>query len=317
MNSNTHSRFFTLLFVLWIVIAGCKDVKKKDTADRTDDQADDAVIEVVTNVMDFNTVDTLSSGWNTFRYINRSTEPHFILLDKYPAGKTIDDMKNEVLPPFDEGMALIMKGEMEAAMEAFGKLPDWFPEVVFSGGTGLVSPATSATTTVNLSPGYYIMECYVKMADGRFHSSMGMTKELVVVEADSGENPPEASVQVSISSTNGISISGDIKAGRQVFKVYYEDQIVHENFVGHDVNLVRLGEEADLEKLEAWMNWATPDGLMTPVPDGVTFLGGTNDAPGGSTLYFVADLEPGKYALISEVPNSKAKGMFNVFQITE
>ncbi|WP_239530862.1 hypothetical protein [Muriicola jejuensis] len=282
-----------------------------------DQVAKDSTIEVVTRVMDFITVDTISSGWNTFRYINKSTEPHFILFDKYPEGKNIEDMKKEVLPPFDEGMSLIMKGDMDAAMQAFGKLPPWFSEIVFSGGTGLVSPGTVGTTIVNLPPGYYIMECYVKMADGRFHSSMGMTKELVVQDLAGESQPPIPAVQVSISSTDGISVKGEIKAGKQLFSVDYMDQIVHENFVGHDVNLVRLEEGADLVRLEAWMNWATPDGLMTPVPEGVTFLGGTNDAPGGSTLYFEAEIKPGKYAFISEVPNSEDKGMFKVFEVSE
>jgi hypothetical protein len=317
MNAVSLSRFITFLFIVLIGIAGCKNDAKEKTTDTADEQADDPVIEVITNVMDFNTVDTIPSGWNTFRYINKSTEPHFILFDKYPEGKNIEDMKKEVLPPFDEGMSLIMKGDMDAAMQAFGKLPPWFSEIVFSGGTGLVSPGTVGTTVVNLPSGYYIMECYVKMADGRFHSSMGMTKELVVLDSADESQPPKSSVQVSISSTDGISVKGEIKAGKQMFSVDYADQIVHENFVGHDVNLVRLEEGADLERLEAWMNWATPDGLMTPVPEGVTFLGGTNDAPGGSTLYFEADLTPGKYALISEVPNSGAKGMFRVFEVAE
>lgn len=67
---------------------------------------------------------------------------------------------------------------------------------------------------------------------------------------------------------------------------------------------------ADLDVLETWINWATPDGLMSSSqPEGFTFLGGTNDAPGGSILYFEAELEPGTYALISEVPNTGEKGL--------
>ena len=38
------------------------------------------------------------------------------------------------------------------------------------------------------------------------------------------------------------------------FSVYYKDQIVHENFVGHDVNLVKLDNNVDLKVLENWMN---------------------------------------------------------------
>ena len=98
------------------------------------------VVSVVTKSMEFYAPDTIPSGWTTFIYENRSTEPHFILLDKYPEGVTIENTIEEVAPAFEEGMSLIMEGKMEESMEAFGKLPEWFSQVVFSGGTGLISP---------------------------------------------------------------------------------------------------------------------------------------------------------------------------------
>jgi hypothetical protein len=278
--------------------------------------AKDEIIEIITEVMDFQTVDTITSGWNTFKYVNKSKETHFFLLDKYPEGRTIEDTKRDIMPPFDKGMDLINQGNMDEAMAAFGELPEWFSTIVFSGGSGLVSPKHTSTTTVKLDSGYYIIECYVKMANGKFHTSMGMIKELVVLDRDSGHSPPKLTVQIELSSTEGIIYNGEISSGKQVFEVSFKDQIVHENFVGHDINLVRLEENADLEELEAWMNWATPTGLMTPAPEGVVFLGGTNDSPTGSTQYFEVKLEPGNYAFISEVPSSKKKGMFKTFKVT-
>ena len=123
---------------------------------------------------------------------------------------------------------------MEEAMGAFGDLPEWFSQVVFSGGTGLISPGKTAITTVKLDPGYYIMECYVRMPDGRFHTSMGMARELIVLEQDSGLRPPEFNIQIDIRGQSGISWNGDPRAGKTVFRVEYVDQMVHENFVGHD-----------------------------------------------------------------------------------
>ncbi|MFZ9003367.1 MAG: hypothetical protein ACO20F_12815 [Robiginitalea sp.] len=275
-------------------------------------------MEVVTKSMEFYAPDTIPSGWNTFVYKNQSTEPHFILLDKYPEGVTIENTIEEVAPAFEEGMSLIMEGRMEESMEAFGKLPEWFPQVVFSGGTGLISPNQTAISTLNLEPGYYIMECYVRMPDGRFHTSMGMAKELIVTEEDSGLSPPEADIDINIWSQGGIGWNGQPRAGKNNFRVTYGDQIVHENFVGHDVNLARMEDGADLEALEAWINWATPTGLMSStLPEGFTFLGGTNDAPEGSILYFEVTLQPGTYVLISEVPNTSDKGLLKTFTVTE
>lgn len=161
------------------------------------------------------------------------------------------------------------------------------------------------------------MECYVKMPNGKFHGSMGMVKPIIVVDTDSGLEPPTATVAINISSTEGISYEGVIGKGKQLFSVTYKDQITHENFVGHDVNLVKLDDSADLTVLEQWMNWSDPKGLITPVPTGVTFLGGVNDCPAGSTGYFEVDMEPGKYAFVSEVPGSMAKGMLKTFVVAE
>lgn len=304
-------------FVILLGVCSCKTEPKEKT-DSGDPVAETpAVIQVTTKSMEFIGPDTISSGWNTFVYQNLSTEPHFILLDKYPEGVTLENTIKEVAPVFEEGMNLIVEGKMEESMEAFGKLPEWFSQVVFSGGTGLISAGKTAVSTVKLDPGYYIMECYVRMPDGRFHTSMGMAKELIVTDEDSGMNPPEYTMQIDIRSQSGISWNGRPQAGKNIFRVEYVDQMVHENFVGHDINLIALGPEADLEALEAWINWASPTGLMSSsLPEGFTFLGGTNDAPEGAVLYFEADLKPGKYALISEVPGSLKKGMLKTFTIS-
>jgi uncharacterized cupredoxin-like copper-binding protein len=299
-----------------LTILSCKNDPKKAAEAAAPEPEAPVVVEVITKSMEFFAPDTIPSGWNTFVYKNQSTEPHFILLDKYPEGITIENTIREVAPAFEEGMMLIMEGKNEEAMQAFGKLPEWFTEVVFSGGTGLISPGHTATATVNLPPGYYIMECYVRMPNGRFHTSMGMAKTLIVTEEDSGLSPPPYDMQIDIRSQSGISWNGKPRAGKTVFRVEYVDQMVHENFVGHDVNLVAVAPDADLEALEAWINWATPTGLMSSSqPDGFTFLGGTNDAPEGAVLYFEADLKPGKYALISEVPGSQKKGMLKTFLV--
>lgn len=274
-------------------------------------------IEIITEAMDFHAPDTIPSGWNTFKYVNQSSETHFFLLDKYPEGKTIEDTEKEIVPPFQNGMDLINKGRSEEGFAEFNKLPAWFFEVVFSGGSGLVSPKSSSLTSIKLEPGYYIMECYVKMENGKFHSTMGMVKPIIVTATDSGNTPPDATVNITISSTDGIDHDMPIGNGKQTFAVHFKDQITHENFVGHDVNLVRLENDVDLEVLEKWMNWADPKGLISPAPTGFTFLGGVNDMPAGSTGFFTVTLEPGKYALISEVPNSLSKNMLKTFDVSE
>jgi hypothetical protein len=301
-----------IVFSIILFIQSCKNDKKESKHETVIEEKEN-VIEIITENMDFQMPDTISSGWNTFRYRNLSPQTHFFLVDQYPEGKTSDDAEKLVAPVFDSAMKLIMEGKTEEGFAEFAKLPEWFGEVVFVGGSGLLSPNQVGETTLNLKPGKYIIECYVKMSNGVFHTSMGMTKDIVVSTTDSGNKALTSDIDISISSTDGIVFNDSIDSGKYIFSVLFKDQIVHENFVGHDINLVKLDENTNLEELENWMNWADPKGLIEPAPNTVTFIGGVNDMPAGNNGYFTATLEPGKYALISEVPNALSKNMLKTF----
>ena len=311
----SNDYFWILLFSLFFM-QRCTTGKRSEDKEKSEIKSDKR-IHIVTKAMDFQTLDTIQSGWNTFVYDNNSTETHFILFDKYPESKTIENAEIEIGPVFQKGMDLSNEGKAEEGFAVFGKLPEWFSQVVYCGGSGLVSANHSSITTLNLDPGYYVMECYVKNASGVFHNVLGMSKALVVAQGNSGMNPPTATVNITISSADGIIYDKPIKPGEQVISVYFEDQKVHENFVGHDVNLVKLDSNADIGFLEKWMNWADPKGLINPSPEGVTFMGGVNDCPAGKTGYFKVDFKPGQYAFISEVPNSLSKNMFKTFEVSD
>lgn len=309
-----------VLVLLLIFVFNCKNDKKTESIEESVVETvkePSNVIDVVTRSMEFQSADTILSGWNTFKYQNLSNETHFILLDKYPEGKTAENTIADVVPVFVKGMDLINAGKSKEGFEAFNALPQWYFDIVFCGGSGFVAPRHTSITTVKLEPGYYIMECYVKMPNGQFHSAMGMAKPLIVTEEESGNNPPEATIQITLSGEEGISYDKAITKGKQIFSVYVKDQKPHENFIWHDINLVKLDDTANLEALEAWMDWSDPNGLITPVPNGVTFLGGVNDMPAESTGYFHADLKPGKYAFISEVPKANSKNLLKTFEVLD
>lgn len=318
------SRFVLLFCFGLFLITGCKD-EKKDKEDATVEeksevgkkQADNnqRKVNIVTNSMEFKTKDKWQSGWTTIKYRNNSNETHFILFDKYPEGKGIEDAKNEVTPPFQEGMDLINQGKMEEANEAFGKLPEWFQEVEYTGGVGLVAPKSTAQSTIFLEPGTYIIECYVKMANGVFHNTQGMAKEIEVTDGDDETVAPEANYTISINTTDGIVFDESVSSGEKTFLVDFGEQKVHENFVMQDVHLVWVDQGADISKLNSWMNWADPKGLQTPSPEGFKFLGGMQEMRSGNKGYFTAELRPGNYALISEVPDPQSKGLLKTFTV--
>jgi len=316
-NVSTQVTSFRLLLIVlssFLFIQSCKS-DKKEAQEETVEIVKENVIEIITENMDFQMPDTITSGWNTFRYKNLSTQTHFFLFDKYPEGKTSADAEELVAPVFDSAMKLIAEGKTEEGYAEFAKLPEWFSEVVFVGGSGLLSPNQIGETTLNIKPGKYIVECYVKMSNGVYHTSMGMTKDLLVSNTDSENKALISDIDIVISSADGIVFNDSISSGKHVFSVFYKDQITHENFVGHDINLVKLEENANLEELENWMNWADPKGLMEPAPKDIIFMGGVNDMPEGNIGYFTANLEAGTYALIAEVPKSLSKNMLKTFVV--
>jgi len=317
-NYNIDPHPALLLFIASMLIAclQCKSDNSHEDAEEIKVEQE-AFVEIITEAMEFQMPDTIPSGWNTFRYKNLSPQTHFFIVEKYPKGIKLEDVKALVLPYFDSGMKLINEGKSEEGFAEFGKLPEWFGEVEFLGGSGLISPDYTAETMIRLDPGFYFVECYVKMNNGMFHTSLGMLSEFVVSDIASGNAELEADINVDISSTEGIVFNDSIASGRHTFSVFFKDQIVHENFAGHDVNLVNLTEKASLEELEKWMNWADPEGLIEPAPAGVTFLGGVNNMPAGSKGYFTVAIEPGNYALISEVPNALSKNMLKTFVVPE
>ncbi|WP_242119953.1 hypothetical protein [Aestuariivivens sediminicola] len=303
------------VLILFLLIISCKGDKKQDQKE-VEQLIKDPVIEVITNNMEFQMPDTIPSGWNTFRYINKSTQTHFFTIEKYPEGKTLEDVKELVIPYFDSGMKFINEGKPEEGFAEFGKLPEWFSEVKILGGVALLSPGVTGETTMRLDPGNYFIECYVKMSNGVFHASVGMFDEFYVSGSNSGNTEPTADYSIELSSTDGIVLKDKLKAGNASFSVFFKDQIVHENFAGHDVNLAKIDDSADLEEIESWMNWADPKGLIEPAPKGITFLGGVNNMPAGERAYFKAILDQGKYILIAEVPNAKSKNMLKVIDVS-
>ncbi|MCG9971891.1 hypothetical protein [Christiangramia crocea] len=320
-------KFFRLFFMGLMglsLIAGCKNDKDKSEEEVMEETAEadkksssnSGVFTITTKSMEFSIPkDTLLSGWNTIRYKNNSNMTHFVVFEKYPEGKGLEDAEDSLVPVFQNGMDLIIEDKMDAAMEEFGKMPEWFSQVVFSGGTGLVSPNTTTESTIKLEPGTYIIECYIKMPGGRFHSTEGMVEELYVKEEKSELKEPAADYTISISGESGIEMDATPSAGEHVFKVNYADQKQHENFAGHDVHLVRVEPGSDLSVLSEWMVWTNPEGFMTPAPQGYKFVGGMQEMPGGNSGYFKANLQPGNYVLISEVPNQQEKDLLKEFEV--
>jgi hypothetical protein len=302
-----------LLAVIACVSSGCSE---RDSAPSHPDDLN--VVTVTARGLEFEAPDEILSGWTTFRFNNVSGMIHFAVLQRLPEGIALKDQQEQVAPVFQKGMDLLNAGETDAAMEKFSELPEWFGQIVFMSGPGLTSAGQTAETSVYLEPGTYLLECYVK-TNGVFHSynplpsAYGMVHELTVTEESSNAAEPSATLTITLSSARGVEVQGDPTPGEHTVAVYFEDQQIHEHFLGHDVHLVRLESDTDIEELAIWMDWSQPTGLETPAP--AEFLGGTHEMPAGGTAYFTVRLEPGRYAWIAEVPGPAEKGMLKIFTV--
>lgn len=270
--------------------------------DAPQEDGDAGVVEFTARDYAFQGVpDTLPSGWTTFRMDNAGQEVHFVVFDRLPDGRTAEEFIGEVAAPFDSVWYRLRDGEIdrEQALARLGEeLPKWYGSVRRWGGTGLIAGGGTAQTTIDLEPGTYVMECYVKSPDGEFHASLGMWHELTVTDDSTGRAAPEADLEMTVSGA-GIEAPDTVAAGRHTFAAHFGERPA--GSLGGDANLVRLDGDVSLEEeVVPWMDWTNVQGLGAPAP--AEFSGGTQEMPAGRTSYFTVELEPGSYAWVSEPP---------------
>ena len=264
------------------------------------------VVEVPTHIVDivardyaFEGPTEILSGWTTLRMENAGAEEHFMFLTRLPDGKTLQDYGPEVGSVFGRVMAQLEAGtidKLDAGAILGRDLPEWYTtSAIYMGGPGFVAPGHTAETTVNLDPGTYVAECYVKTAEGVFHVALGMALPIVVTAEDSGAAEPAADVDVTVSN-DAIDGPETLAAGEHTIAVHYAEH--PKAGLGNDVHLAQLSDDADVDEVVRWMDWMEIDGLRAPAP--ATFVGGAHEAPVDHTSYFRVDLEPGRYLWVVE-----------------
>lgn len=269
------------------------------------------VVEVTAEDYAFSAPAAIPSGWTTIRFANAGEEPHMVLVSRLPEGKTVDDYEAEMSVPFSEAWYSVRDGRAtadEALATLFGALPEWFPLVQFVGGPGLVAPGRASEVTMNLAPGDYVLECYVKTEAGEIHYMDGMVRPITVLDTPSGALPPAADVRITLSNA-GMAVDGDLTRGRRTIAVHAAQN--PEVGFGHSLHLARLEPGTDVAEVVRWMNWFELDGLRHPAP--ARFVGGVHPMPTGHTAYFTADLEPGRYLAVSEATG--AQGVLREFTV--
>ncbi len=291
-------------FGLAILMFACKGT---DTEDQDDTSS---IIQIETRNMDIIMPDTLQAGIRHLVYQNHSEMTHFLLFNKVPPQIGLEEYSKELTQPFQDVMDAIMKGE-----EPPNNFPEWLGEMVNMGGVGLTSPGQRAESYINLTPGNYVVECYIK-TNAVFHSTAGMLKQIQVIDSQEDADVPSSTVAIEVDSS-GIKVMESLNesGGIITFKITYGPTKLYANFTRPDIHLAKVNEDTNLELLGEYMNWATPAGMDGAAP--ITFLGGVQEMPEGNIAYFSQDLSPGKYILIGEVPQPIENGFYIEFEISK
>jgi len=309
-------RLFSIAMIILTVFLACKKEVKNQTQDSTKSDVNyvnsdkENIVKVVAKDFKFQVNDEIRSGWTTFQFENKGHAVHFFLFNRLPDTIPYSLYHEKVSIPFQIVFDSIKTGtSKEEAGAMLGEIiPAWyFTGVKSMGGTGFINGGSATQITVNIEPGTYVMECYIK-EKGVFHTTLGMMKEVKVLDESTEMKAPESNVELALSNHQIIS-KGDLKAGKNTIAVHFKEH--PEIGLGNDVHLIKLADDTDMDKVISWLDWMNIDGLEPPSP--VEFLGGVQEMPVGYTAYFTVDIEPGNYAWISE--SYGAVGMVRKFKV--
>lgn len=275
---------------------------------------------------------TVPAGWTTVTFDNPTEHAHFVYSSKIPE-QVIEDSKAEgmalrefwietVTKPFQYFMdkTYVPGKEPDPAdnTDIYNSLfPPWFGDITYYGGPGLTSGGRSSEATVDLPPGEYILECYVKNGANDFHSYLGMLDLLTVTDDESAAKEPDATLKVTVDN-DGLTAPTSTRPGQHTVAVRFDEQQAYSNLVGHDVHLVRLDGDTTAGDVAGWMDWTSPSQLIADGDEPGPFIGGVQDIWTGDlprTGYADVLLKPGEYAWVAEVPASDKKGLLAEFSV--
>ncbi len=182
-------------------------------------------VEVVMNDYAFAVVDSVPSGWTTFKMDNRGEETHEFALQRLPEGKTYEDVHREIIQPLDSLQLLLLNGAIDSAEHEKAvaqAYPEWMGQLELYGGGGLITPGEVSRTTLRLDPGNYVMACFIPSPNGRRHAFQGMIRSIAVMEDSSESTKPRPVMKVT-STGDGITLDGSLGFGTNTIAFHVEE----------------------------------------------------------------------------------------------
>lgn len=235
-------------------------------------QAAATVITVTGTEFAFAAPDTIPAGLVTLRLDNAGMEPHQMVVMRIDSGKTMADV--------------------QTMMSKQDTVPGW---LAFPIGVSVIAPGDSGNATAVLTPGHYVMVCFIASPDGTPHAMKGMVRPFEIT-AGAATPAPEPTADITITEKDyDFEVTGPLTAGTHTIRVENAGPQLHE------VALNQLAPGKTLADFQAWVQ-----GGMKGEPPAKP-VGGVTGPDVGGHQFFTATLAAGKYVLICFVPDRTDK----------
>lgn len=272
-----------------LLVAGLTACQSGD--DTGEDTDAPPVVDVTMVDYAFQAPDSIPSGWTTLKVANEGEEHHHFWLDRLPEGRTFEELQEAVIQPVDSLIQRLRAGEIDSVevAKAFDRVrPEWgkAENLQRRGGMGLLAAGRTGRTTVKLEPGTYVMRCYIRNSDGRYHLHLGMVRPMTVTNEKTGAVPPTPDVTARIVDQK-LHMEDAITAGPQVVKFWIDEEPAADADSAYYAYLVSLGDDTSIGTVKQWE-------FQNPAP--TEFLGGVEYLDPDRTAYVMTDLSPGRYA---------------------
>ncbi len=176
-----------------------------------------------------------------------------------------------------------------AAMKNPGPLPAW---AIPTPGPNAPAPGATSNSIAELTPGSYIVMCFVDTNGGVPHFMKGMTRTFRVVPSSNGGRAPKADLDLSLFDY-GFKFKTPVTAGNHVIR------LTNAAAQPHEVEIIQLAPGKTAKELHDWLL-----GPMTTQAPG-TPMGGVMNVTPGSHPEFRMTLTPGHYVAFCFLPDAK------------
>lgn len=226
------------------------------------------VVTITARDYSYDAIPDIPAGVVDLRLHNLGKDIHHAAIFKLSEGKTAEDFV--------------------AAIKNPGPPPAWAMPVA-----GPNAPAPGATSNVigELTPGSYVVLCFVDTNGGIPHFMKGMSRGFRVTASSNKSKLPKSDASVDLYDY-GFRFAR-LSSGPHVIRV------TNSAAQPHEIELVRLMPGKTEKDLHTWLT-----GPMTSIPPGMP-IGGVMNVMPGSDPEFRATLAPGRYVAFCFIPDAK------------